>query len=422
MVGVCTFAVMALSRIWTFFFGISFLAACYQWLWLGQPAVFGQMGPAMLTAAKTALEISIGLVGVMSLWLGVMRLGEAAGAIAGLARILAPVLKHAFPDVPEGHPALGAMIMNFSANMLGLDSAATPLGLEAMRQLQTLNTDPERASNAQVMFTLINTAGLTLIPVSVMVFRAQYGAANPADIFIPSLLGTAISALSGFLIVAVIQKVKLSDPWLFIPLIGLLVAIGVVLFVTAGLNQARLANLSLIGGNFLMVSVITGFVVGAAFKRVAVFDTFIDGAKQGFQVGVNIIPYLVAMLVAIAALRSSGVLGLVLDGIAFAFEAANLPTEFIPVLPTALMKPLSGAGARGLMLDTMKTYGADSFIGKLVCTVQGSTETTFYVLALYFGSVGVKNTRYTLGIGLLVDFIGVCAAILLGYLFFGGEN
>lgn len=409
---------MALARIWLSLFGLGFLAACYKAFVRGQIEVFSALGSALLDSAKTSVEISIGLVGIMAFWLGIMRVGEAAGLIEKLARFLSPVLGRLFPGIPAGHPALGAMVMNLSANMLGLDSAATPLGLKAMQSLQELNPDPDRATNAQLMFTILNSAGITLIPVSVMVYRAQLGAANPADVFLPALLGTVISALSGIVITASLQRINLFHPKLFFPLLAVLIGIGLLVWQAATLNETTLGHISLFAGNFLMVGVILLFLTAGALRKVNVYDAFIEGAKGGFETGVRIIPYLVAMLAAIAAIRSTGVMDYALAGISRLIAALGLDTAFVPALPTALMKPLSGSGARGLMIDTMKTYGADSFVGKLVSTVQGSTETTFYVLALYYGSVGVRHTRYSLTVGLIVDAIGVLAAIFLGYLFF----
>lgn len=409
---------MALSRIWSFLIASSFLMGLYKWLIKGDDLVFQKMAGAVTDAAKTGFEVSIGLVGIMALWLGVMNLGERAGLIQGLARLLSPFLGKIFPDIPKDHPALGAIIMNFSANMLGLDSAATPLGLEAMRELQTLNPTPDRASNAQIMFTAINTAGLTLIPVSVMTIRAQQGAANPADVFIPALLGTLVSAFSAILIVGAIQRINFLKAALLLPMLGMVALLGLVLWGLRGAGQETVSKISLVAGNFLVVAIITLFVAAAWRKRLNVYEVFVEGAKQGFETGVRIIPFLVAMLLAIFLFRASGFLDYVLVALTWVLEWMGLSTEFVPALPTALMKPLSGSGARGLMIDTLKQYGPDSFIGKLVCTVQGSTETTFYVLALYYGSIAVKDTRYTLWVGLLVDLIGVIAAIALGYVFF----
>jgi spore maturation protein SpmA len=409
---------MALSRIWSFLIASSFVLGLYKRLFLGDEVVFQKMAGAVTEAAKTGFEVSIGLVGVMALWLGVMNLGEKAGLIQGLARLLSPFLGKIFPDIPKGHPALGAIIMNFSANMLGLDSAATPLGLEAMRELQTLNPSSDRASNAQIMFTAINTAGLTLIPVSVMTIRAQQGAANPADVFIPALLGTLVSAFSAIILVGAIQRVNFFRAAVLLPLVGMVALLGAILYLFAGAAQESIGRVSQFAGNFLVVAIITGFVVAAWVKRVNVYEAFVEGAKQGFETGVRIIPFLVAMLLAIFLFRASGFLDYVLAALTWVFQVFGINTEFVPALPTALMKPLSGSGARGLMIDTLKQYGPDSFIGKLVCTVQGSTETTFYVLALYYGSVAIKDTRYTLWVGLVVDLIGVIAAILLGYVFF----
>jgi len=410
---------MALARIWLSLFGVGFLAACYKAFVRGQLEVFTDLGSAILKAATTGVEISLGLIGVMAFWLGIMKIAEQAGLINKLARVLSPVLGRLFPGIPAGHPALGAMIMNLSANMLGLDSAATPLGLKAMQSLQELNPEPDRATNAQLMFTILNSAGVTLIPVSIMVYRAQLGAANPADIFLPALIGTGISALSGIVITAVLQRINLLQLKLLLPLLGVIGVLGLVVWQASQLDQVALGRYSMFAGNFLMVSIIVGFLAVGAYKKVHVYDAFIEGAKGGFETAVRIIPYLIAMLCAIAAVRSTGVMDYGLAILARTVEALGMDSAFVPALPTALMKPLSGSGARGLMLDTLKTYGPDSFVGRLVSIVQGSTETTFYVLALYYGSVGIRHTRYSLAVGLAVDFIGVVAAIWLGYLFFG---
>ena len=409
---------MALSRIWSLLFLVSFALALFKWLFRADDAIFESMALSMVSSAKAGFEISLGLTGVMTVWLGLMQIGERAGLIAAFARLLSPVMRRLFPSVPAGHPAMGAMVMNFSANMLGLDSAATPLGLQAMTELQTLNASEDTASDAQLMFTIINSAGLTLIPVSVMAIRAQQGAANPADIFIPAMLGTLVSATVAVLVVMWLQKIRFWQAALVLPLVAFLGLLGFGFVWLSHLGTAAISHYSQFAGSFLVVLVVMAFIAAGLWRKLNVYEVFIDGAKQGFDVAIKIIPYLVAMLLAIGFFRSSGALGYVLKAIELLAGYLGMDTAFVPALPTALMKPLSGSGARGLMMDTLTTYGPDSFVGKLVCTVQGSTETTFYILALYFGSVGLKNSRYALPVGLLIDAVGAVAAICIGYFFF----
>jgi hypothetical protein len=368
--------------------------------------------------SKKAFEISIGLTGILSLWLGVMKIGERGGVVNALARALSPVFTRLFPDIPKGHPVTGSIFMNISANMLGLDNAATPLGLKAMEQLQTLNTKKDTASNPMIMFLVLNTSGLTLIPVSIMAYRAQLGAAQPTDVFIPILLATFFSTLAGIIITSIYQKINLLKPK---TLIGLFVACAIVagiIWIFGRMDKETMNLVSTTVANMLLMSIIVAFIVAGVCKRVNVYDTFIEGAKDGFQTAVRIIPYLVAILVGVAVFRASGAMDLLVDGIRWLVGLLGINTDFIEALPTALMKPLSGAGARGIMIDTMSTYGADSFVGRLSCIFQGSTDTTFYVLAVYFGSVGVRYTRHAVACGLLADLAGVVAAILISYLFF----
>ena len=409
---------MALSRIWSLLFLVSFALALFKWLFRADDAIFESMALSMVSSAKAGFEISLGLTGVMTVWLGLMQIGERAGLIAAFARLLSPVMRRLFPSVPAGHPAMGAMVMNFSANMLGLDSAATPLGLQAMTELQTLNASEDTASDAQLMFTIINSAGLTLIPVSVMAIRAQQGAANPADIFIPAMLGTLVSATVAVLVVMWLQKIRFWQAALVLPLVAFFGLLGFGFVWLSHLGTAAISHYSQFAGSFLVVLVVMAFIAAGLWRKLNVYEVFIDGAKQGFDVAIKIIPYLVAMLLAIGFFRSSGALGYVLKAIELLAGYLGMDTAFVPALPTALMKPLSGSGARGLMMDILTTYGPDSFVGKLVCTVQGSTETTFYILALYFGSVGLKNSRYALPVGLLIDAVGAVAAICIGYFFF----
>lgn len=368
--------------------------------------------------SKTAFEISLGLTGVMTLWLGLMKVGEAGGAIKIISKLVGPFFSRLFPEIPKDHPAMGSILMNFSANMLGLDNAATPLGLKAMKEIQSLNPQPERASNAMIMFLTINTAGLTIIPVSILAFRTQAGAANPTDIFLPLLIATYGSLLISVFILALIQKINVLDKVLIGYFLVLIAFIAGLVFMIRTLPLEKMNKIIDVSGNLIIMSIIVIFIALAFFKKINVYETFIDGAKEGFQVSITIIPYLVAMLVGIGLLRSSGTMNIVTQGISSLVAWLGMDTSFTDALPIAFMKPFSGSGARGLMVDAMNQYGADSFTGRLSCIMNGATDTTFYILALYFGSVGVKNTRYAAGIGLLADFIGITLAILLAYLFF----
>lgn len=409
---------MVLNYIWISFFLVAFVVALIKLLFTGDATVFPAMMDSTFEMSKKAFEISIGLTGILSLWLGVMKIGERGGVVNALARALSPVFTRLFPDIPKGHPVTGSIFMNISANMLGLDNAATPLGLKAMEQLQTLNTKKDTASNPMIMFLVLNTSGLTLIPVSIMAYRAQLGAAQPTDVFIPILLATFFSTLAGIIITSIYQKINLLKPK---TLIGLFVACTIVagiIWIFGRMDKETMNLVSTTVANMLLMSIIVAFIVAGVCKRVNVYDTFIEGAKDGFQTAVRIIPYLVAILVGVAVFRASGAMDLLVDGIRWLVGLLGINTDIIEALPTALMKPLSGAGARGIMIDTMSTYGADSFVGRLSCIFQGSTDTTFYVLAVYFGSVGVRYTRHAVACGLLADLAGVVAAILISYLFF----
>lgn len=410
---------MALNYIWLAFFITAFLVALVKLIFFGDTEIFQKIVANTFETSKTAFEISLGLTGVMTLWLGLMRIGEKGGAVQLLARVVSPFFEKIFPDLPKNHPVIGSVLMNFSANMLGLDNAATPLGLKAMREMQELNPDKETASNSQIMFLVLNTSGLTIIPINIMVYRAQMGAADPSDVFIPILLATFFSSLAGLLAVAFYQKINLLNKVVIAYLGGLSAFVAGIIAYFSTLSQEQIGIVSAVASNLILFSVIIGFLLLAVRNGVNVYESFIEGAKDGFQVAVGIIPYLVAILVAVGVFRTSGAMDYLIEGLQAVVAAAGLNTDFIPAMPTALMKPLSGSGARGMMLDTMKTYGADSFAGRLACMVQGSTETTFYVLAVYFGSVGIRKTRYALTCGLIADAVGILTAILLAYLFFG---
>ena len=411
---------MILNYIWIGFFLVSFAAAVLQFLFLGDTEVFKRMMDGTFESARIAvMDIALPLAGVMTLWLGLMQVGEKAGVVAWLARKIAPFFSRIFPGVPADHPANGHMVMNFSANLLGLDNAATPFGLKAMESLQSLNTDKETASDAQIMFLVLHTSGLTLIPLAIMAQRAVLGAQNPSDIFIPCLIATYVATVTGMLAVAIRQRINLWDRVLLGWVGGISAAIAAMVWgMSEWMTRAELETFSKVSANFLLLLIITGFIVAAMRKGVNVYDTFIEGAKGGIQTSLTIIPYLVGMLVAIGLLRNSGVLGLIVKGFEALFAAFGWNTDFVNALPTALMKPLSGSGARAMMVDTMKTFGVDSFAGRLACIFQGSADTTFYIVALYFGSVGIRKTRYAIPMGLLADLAGVIAAIGVAYLFF----
>lgn len=411
---------MALNYIWTGFFLVGFVAALAQWLFLGDSEIFKRIIDGTFSSAKMAvMDIALPLAGVMTLWLGIMNVGEKAGAINLFARIIAPFFSRIFPGVPKEHPANGHMVMNFSANMLGLDNAATPFGLKAMESLQSLNPSKDEASDAQIMFLVIQTSGLTVIPLAIMAQRAILGAANPADIFIPTLIATYCSTITGIIAVGLRQRINLLHPAVFGWIGGLTALIALLVwYFTVFLDKAQIQLVSVVAANLILFSIIAAFMVGALAKRVNVFEAFIEGAKGGIETSLRIIPYLVGMLVAISVVRNSGILGMIVSGFAWIFNALGLPTDFVGALPTALMKPLSGSGSRAMMIDAMTTYGVDSFVGRLASILQGAADTTFYVVALYFGSVGIRKTRYAIGYGLLADLAGVIGAIFVAYLFF----
>ncbi|MBC7758605.1 MAG: spore maturation protein [Phormidesmis sp. FL-bin-119] len=410
---------MALNYVWIGFFVIAFIVALVKLIFLGDTAIFNNVVNGMFDSAKTGAEISIGLIGIMTFWLGIMKIGERAGMISLFAKGLSPFFSRLFPDIPKSHPANGSIIMNFSANALGLDNAATPVGLKAMQELQELNPVKDTASNAMIMFLVLNTAGITLIPTSVIALRMANGAANPADIFIPCLIGTFISFLAGMIAVAIYQKINLLQlPILAFFAFFVSLMLGLYFWLGALPPDKIQVYAGLLGG-IIIFSVITLFIVHGAVQKINVYEAFIDGAKEGFSTSVMIIPFLIAILVAISAFRTTGCMDYVVNAIGSFVALFGADTRFVPALPVGLMKTLSGGGARGLMVDVMKTYGADSFEGRLACIIQGSTETTFYILAVYFGSVGIKKPRYALVCGLIADFVGVVAAILLGYIFFG---
>lgn len=409
---------MALNYIWVGLILIAVLVGLIQWLAMGDASVMSAILDSTFSSAKTGFEISIGLTGVLSLWMGIMKIGEQAGVVNQLSRGVSPFFTRIFPDLPKGHPAFGSMLMNISATMLGIDNAATPLGMQALREMQETNPDKSRASNPMIMFLVLVTSGLTLVPVSIMTYRAQLGAANPADVFLPILLATYFAAITGMVAVAIIQRINLLDKVILGTLGGLTLFVGGVIAAAMYFPQEAVSRWSAVLAALLLLGVICWFIIAGVVKKVNVYDAFIDGAKGGFGTAIGIIPYLIAMLVAIGMFRASGAMDMLVSGLAWCFAAVGLNTDFVPALPTALMRPLSGSGARGLMVDAMVQYGADSFVGRLVSILQGSTDTTFYIIAVYFGSVNIKDTRYALACGLLADFAGIVAAILLAYLFF----
>lgn len=410
---------MALNYIWAAFFVVAFVVALLKLIFLGDTEIFKLIVEGMFDSAKVSvMDIALPLAGVMTFFLGLLNVGEKAGAINFMARIIGPFFHKLFPEVPQNHPANGQMIMNFSANMLGLDNAATPFGLKAMQSLQELNPSKDTASNAQIMFLVLHTSGLTIIPLSIMAQRAILGAQDPSDIFIPCLIGTYVTTLISILIVGAYQRINLFNRIVIGWLGGVTLGIALLLWYLSGLSKEGLETFSKITGSLILMLIVVSFLVGALVRKVNIFDTFIEGAKVGFETSVKIIPYLVGMLVAISAFRNAGAMGYLIDGFKWMISLMGVNTDFTDALPVALMRPLSGSGARALMIDSMKQFGPDSFIGRLVCIFQGSTDTTFYIVALYFGSVGIKNTRYAIVAGLIADFVGVIAGILLGYLFF----
>ncbi len=411
--------IMVLNYIWIGFFLIAFVIAVIKLVFLGDVEVFPQIMDSTFSSAKTAFEISLGLTGVLSLWLGIMKIGERGGLIGALARWLSPVFTRLFPDIPKNHPVVGNIFMNIAANMLGLDNAATPLGLKAMKELQAINPKKDTASNPMIMFLVLNTSGLTIIPVSILVYRAQLGAAQPTDVFIPILLATFASTLAGIVVTSLYQRINLFNRVLLLTLGGMCVAVAAIIWGFAQLDKETMNVVASTVANVLLFCIIIGFIVAGLRRKVNVYDAFIEGAKDGFQTAVRIIPYLVAVLVAIGVFRASGAMDWLIEGITRLVHATGADAQWVGALPTALMKPLSGSGARGMMVDAMTTYGADSFVGRLSCIFQGSTDTTFYILAVYFGSVGVRYTRHAVVCGLLADLAGIIAAIAVAYFFFG---
>ncbi len=409
---------MALNYIFIAFFFTAFIASIMQFFVGGDYDVFSHLVNASFDMAKTGFEISLGLTGVLTLWLGIMKVGEKGGVIKLMSRVIGPFFHKLFPELRKDHPAIGAMMMNVAANMLGLDNAATPVGLKAMKELQEDNPEKDTATNAMIMFLVLNTSGLTLIPISIMVYRAQLGAADPSDIFIPILLATFFSTLAGVISVSIYQRINLFDRVIFAYLFGITAVILLLIAYLSTLTQEQIQLYSSVASNFILLSIIISFITLAACRRVNVYEAFIEGAKDGFKTAVTIIPYLIAILVAIGVFRASGAMDFLVNGISRLLGLLHLNTDFAGALPTAMMKPLSGSGARGMMVEAMTTYGADSFVGRVASTVQGATDTTFYIIAVYFGSVGIKNTRYAVTCGLIADCAGIIAAITMSYLFF----
>ncbi|HIX44886.1 MAG TPA: spore maturation protein [Candidatus Barnesiella excrementipullorum] len=398
---------------------MAFAVAVCQSLFAGNYGIWSEIMNASFDAAKNAFDISLGLTGVLALWLGLMKVGERAGLVAAFARLMSPLFSRLFPGIPKGHPALGSMFMNISANMLGLDNAATPLGLKAMQEMQELNPKKDTATDAMLMFLILNASGLTLIPIGVMTYRAQMGAANPSDIFLPILLSTFIATFVALVAVCIRQRINIFDKVLIGWGAGFVLAIGGLMYFLSQLSQEEVARISSVFSNALLFTIIVAFVGVGLYKRINVYESFIEGAKDGFKTAITIIPYLVAILVGIAVFRASGAMDFVVDGVRYVVAACGLDTSFVEALPTALMKPLSGSGSRGLMVDCMATYGVDSFVAKVAASIQGSTDTTFYILAVYFGSVGIRKTRYAVGYALLADVIGTISGIVMAYFFFG---
>ncbi len=408
---------MALNYIWIAFFFIAFIFGIISLL-MGDTTIFEKMVKATFESSETAFTTSLNLTGILALWLGIMKIGEQAGVVNVLARMLSPFLSKLFPDIPRNHPVMGSIFMNIASNMLGLDNAATPTGLKAMSQMQELNTKKDTATNPMIMFLVLNTSGLTIIPTAILGYRSMYGAAQPTDVFIPILLATTIATLVGILLTAGWQRINIFQPTLLLGLIGLIGFVGVVIWSFGQMDKQTMATVTSIASNLILMTIIVLFIAAGLLKKINVYNAFIEGAKEGFHTAVRIIPYLVAILVAVGVFRASGGMELMMKGIRWFVETCGLDTRFVDALPTALMKPLSGSGARGLMIEAMKTYGADSFVGRLSCIFQGSTDTTFYILAVYFGSVSIKYTRHAVACGLLADLAGVIAAIAICYIFF----
>jgi spore maturation protein SpmA len=409
---------MVLNYIWIAFFLIAFIIALIRLLVFGDTEIFPALMNDTYDTAKLAFELSLGLTGILALWLGIMKIGEKGGIVSIFNKLVGPFLRKLFPEIPPNHPSIGPLIMNISANMLGLDNAATPLGLKAMEGMQELNPDKDRASNAQIMFLVLNTSGLTILPITIMLYRSQLGAQDPSDVFIPILIATFFSTLAGMISVSIFQKINLFDKTILLYLGSMTLFIAGIIAYFSTLEKDTINAVSSNAGNFLLFSIIILFILLAVRKKVNVYEAFIEGAKEGFLVAIKIIPYLVAMLVAIGLFRTSGAMNYLVGALGDLIGWFGINTDFIPALPTAFMKPLSGSGARGMMIDAMNTYGPDSFVGHLVSIMQGSTETTFYVLAVYFGAVNIRNTRYAVTCGLIADFVGIVAAIVIGYLFF----
>jgi spore maturation protein SpmA len=409
---------MALNYIWIFFFLIAFVVALVKLIFFGDTQIFSELVGSTFDMAKTGFEISLGLTGVLTLWLGLMKIGERGGIVNIFSRLIGPFFQKLFPELPKGHPATGSIMMNIAANMLGLDNAATPIGLKAMKEMQESNPQKDTASNAQIMFLVLNTSGLTLIPISIMVYRAQLGAVNPSDIFIPIMLATFFSTIAGLIAVSFYQRINLLNKVVLAYLGGLTAIIAGIIWYFSTLEKEQITEISSLVSNLMLFSIIVGFILLGVRKKINIYESFIDGAKEGFSVAVKIIPYLIAILVAIGVFRTSGAMDYLVEGLAWIFAAGGMDTDFIQALPTALMKPLSGSGARGMMVEAMTNFGADSFVGRVASTVQGATDTTFYIIAVYFGSVGIKKTRYAITCGLIADFAGIIAAIAMAYLFF----
>ena len=409
---------MVLNYIWIGLILIAVLMGIVQMAFFGQVDIFDAILQSTFSSAKTGFEISLGLTGVLSLWMGIMKIGEKGGVINKMSHVVSPFFSKLFPEVPKDHPAIGSMFMNLSATMIGIDNAATPMGLKAMKELQELNPDKTKASNAMIMFLVLVTSGLTLVPVSIMVYRAQMGAANPADVFLPILIATFCAAMAGIISVAIAQKINLLKPVFIGTILGICAFVGVIIWAAMVIPKETFNTWSTAVSAMILLGLICWFIIQAMVAKINVYDAFIEGAKDGFSTAIGIIPYLIAILVAVGMFRASGAMDMLVNGIGFCFAAIGLNTDFVPALPTALMRPLSGGGARGLMVDAMAAYGADSFVGRLVSIVQGSTDTTFYILAVYFGSVNIKNTRYAVVCGLIADFFGILSSIILAYIFF----
>ncbi|MDR2999727.1 MAG: hypothetical protein LBU89_00565 [Fibromonadaceae bacterium] len=409
---------MFLNIIWLLFFGGAFVACFAQWLYLGNSGIFNDVMQSVFAMSKTAFEIALGLTGILAFWLGIMKIGEKAGAVQMLAKLVSPLMKRLFPSVPADHPAMGSMLMNISANMLGLDNAATPLGLKAMKELQEINPNKDTASDAQILFLVLNTSGLTLIPVGIMTYRAKLGAANPADIFLPLLFATFFGTMAGILVTSFFQKIEIKNVVFISWFVGLCMAVFGSLWYFSMLSAEQMGVASAFFGGIILFSIVIFFLLLAAIKKVMPFDAFVEGAKEGFSTAVMVIPYLVAILVGVAAFRASGAMDFIMNGVTATFNLLGIPADVVPSLPTAIMKPLSGSGARGMMVDTMQQYGPDSFVGRLSCIFQGTTDTTFYIIAVYFGSVAIRKVKHTVLCCLAADAAGLLAAVAVAYIFF----